>query len=60
MPLDNDATIMTSFDIPCILWPVVPSLVLAGIDFILHWKSIFVVDVSYFLTDTFVENDSGS
>jgi hypothetical protein len=60
MQLAYYLTIMTSFDMPCNLWPVVASLVLAGICLILHQKSKFVFDVSCFLTDTFVENDSGS
>ncbi len=59
-PVGHDATIITSFDIPCNLWSVVALLVLAGICFILHQDSVFLFDVSKILTDTFVENDSGS
>ncbi len=59
-PVGHDETIISSFDIPCNLWPVLASLVLAGICFILHWNSFILIDVWIFLTDTIVKNDLGS
>ncbi len=56
----HDVTIITSFAIPCNLWPVLASFVFAGICFILHLNWIFFFDPSNSLTDTFVENSSGS
>ncbi len=53
-------TIIASFDIPCNLWPVVASLLFAGICFILHWKVTFFEDSWWCLTDTLGENYSGS
>ncbi len=50
----HEVTIITTFDIPCNLWPVLASLVLARICFILHWNSIFLIDVWSFLRDTFL------
>jgi hypothetical protein len=37
-PVSHDVTIIAYFDIPCNLWPVVASLLFAGICFILHQK----------------------
>ncbi len=44
-PFGNDDTIIASFDIPCNLWPVVASLLFAGICFILHQMVIFFEDL---------------
>ena len=44
-PVGYEDTIITSFDIPCNLWPVVPSLEFAGIWCILHWNIFFLKDV---------------
>ena len=43
-PVGYDDTILASFDIPCNLWPVVASLLFAGICFILHRKATFFED----------------
>ena len=59
-PVGHDVTMITSFDIPCNLWPVVASLLLAGICLILQLNRIFCLDPTNSLTDTFVENSSGS
>ncbi len=62
-PVGHDVTMVTSFDIPCSLWPVVESLVFAGICLILqlnNWTEFFFLDPTNSLTDTFVENISGS
>ena len=40
----HDDTIIASFDIPCNLWPVVASLLFAGICIILHRNTIFFED----------------
>ncbi len=42
LPVGHDDTIIASFDIPCNLWPVVASLLFAGICIILHRKTIFL------------------
>ncbi len=55
----HDITTMTSFDIPCNLCPVVASLLLAVICFILQ-QFFFFDEVLYGLTDIFSENCSGS
>ncbi len=44
LPVGHDDTIIASFDIPCNLWPVVASLLYAGICIILHQKTIFFED----------------
>ena len=43
-PVGHDDTIIASFDIPYNLWPVVASLLFAGICFISHWKVTFFED----------------
>ncbi len=43
-PVGHDDTIIASFDIPYNLWPVVASLLFAGICFILHRKITFFED----------------
>ena len=43
--VSHDDTMIASFDIPCNLWPVVASLLFAGICFILHRKATFFEDV---------------
>ncbi len=40
-PVSHDVTIITYFDIPCNLWPVLASFVFAGICFILHLNCFF-------------------
>ncbi len=59
-PVGHDITIITSFDIPCSLWPVVPSFEFAGIWFILHCIGCFLKDVRKCFTFTSGENFSGS
>ena len=59
-PVGHDITIITSFDIPCSLWPVVPSFEFAGIWFILHRICCFLKDVRKCFTFTSGENFSGS
>ncbi len=44
LPVGHDDTMIASFDIPCNLWLVVPSLLFAGICFILHRKVTFFED----------------
>ena len=44
LPVGHDDTIIASFDIPCNLWPVVASLLFAGICIILHQKTAFFED----------------
>ena len=44
LPVGHDDTIITSFDIPCNLWPVIASLLFAGICIILHRKTAFFED----------------
>ena len=44
VPVGHDNTMIASFDIPCNLCPVVASLLLAGICFILHRKVTFFED----------------
>ncbi len=44
LPVGHDDTMIASFDIPCNLWPVVASLLFAGICFILHLKATFFED----------------
>ena len=44
VPVGHDNTMIASFDIPCNLCPVVASLLLAGICFILHQKVTFFED----------------
>ncbi len=53
----HDVTLMTSFDIPCNMCPVVASLLLAGICFILQH---FFYEILRGLTDIFGEHCSGS
>ncbi len=40
----HDNTMISYFDIPCNLWPIVASLLFAGICFILHQKVTFFED----------------
>ncbi len=56
----HDDTIITSFDIPCSLWPVVPSFEFAGIWFILHRICSFLKNVQKCFTVTSGEEFSGS
>ncbi len=44
LPVGHDDTIIASFDIPCNLWPVVASLLFAGICIILHQNTTFFED----------------
>ena len=60
LPVGHDDTIMTSFDIPCNLWPVVASLLFAGICIILHRKTAFFENAWYCFTVTSGESYSGS
>jgi hypothetical protein len=60
LPVGPEDTMIASFDIPCNLWPVVASLLFAGICFILHWKVTFFEDAWYCFTDTSGENCCGS
>ncbi len=41
LPIGHDDTIITSFDIPYNLWPVVAPLLFAGICIILHRNTAF-------------------
>ena len=44
LPVGHNDTIIASFYIPCNLWPVVATLLFAGICTILHRKTIFFED----------------
>ena len=59
-PVGHDDTIITSFNIPYSLWPVVPSFEFAGICFILHQIGSFLKDVQKCFTVTSGEKFSGS